>query len=83
MRDAKCRRKLSGMSVIFIATSGFLAMALLFLLWVVSLFALVFDDISFLAKIVWFVFLTIAAPISIPVYFFLRIRRHRATPAAG
>jgi hypothetical protein len=44
--------------------------------WFISLFLLVLDDIPFVAKVVWFVLLTVLAPISIPVYFFLRHRRH-------
>jgi hypothetical protein len=49
------------------------------LLWLFSLFLLVFDRISAGAKVVWFLALTLLAPVAIPVYLFLRWRR----PAAG
>jgi hypothetical protein len=49
------------------------------LLWVLSLFLLVFDRISVGAKVVWFLALTLLAPVAIPVYLFLRWRR----PAEG
>jgi hypothetical protein len=50
----------------------------LFVAWLVSLFLLVGDSISFLAKVVWFVFLTCLAPIAIPIYFVLRHHRRAA-----
>lgn len=43
--------------------------------WIFSLFALVGDSISFLAKVVWFVALTCLAPFAIPVYLVTRHRR--------
>ncbi len=63
-------------------TSGFglvisiLVLGALLIAWVVSLFLLVVDSISVLAKIAWFLFLTCVAPIAIPVYLILRHRRH-------
>ena len=63
-------------------TSGFglvisiLVLGILLIAWIVSLFLLVVDSISVLAKIVWFLFLTCVAPIAIPVYLILRHRRH-------
>ena len=50
----------------------------LFIAWIVSLFLLIADSISFGAKILWFVFLTCLAPIAIPIYFILRHHRHAA-----
>jgi hypothetical protein len=48
----------------------------LFGIWIVSLYLLVLDDISLGAKFLWFIVLTVLAPISVPVYFVLRHRRH-------
>ena len=65
----------------FQVTSGFglvlsiIVLGLLAIAWVVSLFLLVADSISVVAKIVWFVALTCLAPIAIPVYLILRHRR--------
>ena len=53
----------------------FVLLALLFVAWVISLFLLVLDSISVGAKVVWFVALTVLAPIAIPVYLVLRWRR--------
>jgi hypothetical protein len=66
----------------FELTSGFglvlsiLVLGLLLIAWFVSLFLLVVDSISILAKIGWFLLLTCLAPIAIPVYLILRHRRH-------
>ena len=63
-------------------TSGFglvisiLVLGLLAIAWLVSLFLLMVDSISVLAKIVWLVLLTCLAPVAIPVYLLLRHRRH-------
>ncbi len=63
-------------------TSGFglvisiLVLGALAIAWLVSLFLLVVDSISVLAKIGWFIVLTCLAPIAIPVYLILRHRRH-------
>ena len=63
-------------------TSGFglvisiIVLGALLIAWVVSLFLLVVDSISVLAKIVWFLFLTCVAPVAIPVYLILRHHRH-------
>jgi hypothetical protein len=68
-------------------TSGFglvvsiLVLGALLILWIVSIFLVVVDSISVLAKIAWFLFLTIAAPIAIPVYLILRHRRRRLARA--
>jgi membrane protease YdiL (CAAX protease family) len=50
----------------------------LFVLWVVTLFVLVNDTISAGAKILWFVLVTLLAPVAIPVYYLLRRRRASA-----
>jgi hypothetical protein len=66
----------------FEVTSGFglvisiLVLGLLAIAWLVSLFLLMVDSISVLAKIVWFVLLTCLAPVAIPVYLILRHHRH-------
>ena len=68
----------------FEVTSGFglvlsiLVMGALFIAWIISLFLLIGDSISVVAKIIWFVFLTCLAPIAIPVYLILRHHRHAA-----
>jgi hypothetical protein len=56
--------------------------SLLFLAWLIALFALLVDSISVGAKIIWFVALTCLAPVAIPIYFVLRHRRHRELPSA-
>jgi hypothetical protein len=57
---------------------GFVAVSILFVVWLVTLFLLIVDSISVGAKILWFVLLTVLAPIAIPVYLVLRHRRRRA-----
>jgi hypothetical protein len=47
----------------------------LFLIWLVTLFVIVTDSISVLAKIVWLILVTCLAPIAIPVYLILHHRR--------
>jgi hypothetical protein len=47
----------------------------LFLIWLVTLFVIVTDSISALAKIVWLILVTCLAPIAIPVYLILHHRR--------
>jgi hypothetical protein len=54
-------------------------LAILFVAWVVCLFLLVVDSIPFWQKVVWFLALTILAPIGIPAY--LLARRGRAAQA--
>ena len=56
--------------------------SMLGLLWVISLFLLVVDSISVGAKVVWFLALTLLAPVAIPVYLWLRYRRVRGGEAA-
>jgi hypothetical protein len=56
-------------------------LGLLALLWIVALFMLVMDSISIGAKILWFLFVTLPAPIGIPAYFIARSRRLQARPA--
>jgi hypothetical protein len=64
------------------AVIALIVLSLLFLLWIISLFLLVTDTIGFGAKVLWFVFLTCLAPITIPVYFLVRARRGgQAAPA--
>lgn len=69
------------------ASSGLIlsivVVSILGLLWVISLFLLVLDSISVGAKVVWFVALTLLAPVAIPVYLWLRYRRLRGGEAAG
>ncbi len=57
------------------------AVGILFLIWVVTIAVLFTDTISFGAKLLWFLALTVLAPIAIPVYFLVRIQR-RARPEA-
>ena len=54
----------------------------LLLLWVLSLFLLVLDDLSLGLKVVWFLALTLLAPLAIPVYLFTRRRRRREAQGA-
>jgi hypothetical protein len=58
------------------------ALSVLFVAWVVSLFALLVDSISVGAEVLWFVALTCLAPIAIPVYFVLRRRRRAVAPTS-
>lgn len=51
----------------------------LFILWIWSVFLLVTDSISVIAKIVWFILLVCLAPLAIPVY--LILHHHRAARA--
>ena len=55
----------------------------LFVIWLYSMFVLVLDDISFGAKVLWFLALMLLLPISVPTYLFLRHRRRRAREEAG
>jgi hypothetical protein len=57
--------------------------SVLFCAWLVSLFVLVLDHISFGAKVVWFVLIVCLAPVSIPIYFYLRHRRRTQAPATA
>ena len=59
-------------------TLAIVVVTVLALLWVLSLVLLVFDSISVGAKILWFVLLTLLAPIAIPVYLLWRRSRTRA-----
>jgi len=56
---------------------------ILFLIWLYSMFVLVLDDISFGAKVLWFLALVLLLPIAVPTYLFLRHRRRRASSAAA
>ena len=56
---------------------GIVGLSIVFVAWIVSLFVLVFDSISNGAKVVWFVALTVLAPVAIPAYLALRVRRGR------
>jgi hypothetical protein len=71
---------------IVIASGGLWAaiilLSLLFVLWLVSLFAVLVDTISVGAKLVWLLVLTLLAPVAIPLYFWLRHRRRRAAAPA-
>jgi hypothetical protein len=62
--------------------TSLVVVSLLFLAWLIALFALLVDSISVGAKILWFLALTCLAPVAIPVYFVLRHRRHREDPIA-
>ena len=57
--------------------------ALLFGVWLVANFLLVLDDIPFLSKVLWFLALTLLLPIAVPLYLFLRHRRHSRAPVPG
>ena len=48
--------------------------------WVVSFFLLVMDSISVGWTVVWFLLLTLLAPVAIPVYLWRRYRRHADGP---
>jgi hypothetical protein len=61
----------AGTTVLAIVIVSVLALA-----WLVSLFALVLDTISVGAKIVWFLALTLLAPVAIPAYFYWHRSRH-------
>jgi hypothetical protein len=54
--------------------------ALLFVIWFISIFLVVLDDISVGGKISWSLALIFLAPISVPAYLFLRHRRHSRRP---
>jgi hypothetical protein len=73
--------------VLIAASSGLIlsivVVSVLGVLWVISLFLLVLDSISVGAKVVWFVALTLLAPVAIPVYLWLRYRRLRGGEAVG
>jgi hypothetical protein len=64
------------------AAVSIIVLLIIFLAWVWSLFLLVADSISIFGKIVWFILLTCIAPLAIPVYLFLRHRRHRSAAYA-
>jgi hypothetical protein len=51
--------------------------------WIVSLFMLVADSISFGAKLLWFIALVCLAPIAVPAYLWTRSRRRHAPSAVG
>ena len=51
----------------------------LFILWLWSIFLLVTDSISVIAKIVWFILLVCLAPLAIPAY--LILHHHRTAQA--
>lgn len=51
----------------------------LFILWLWSIFLLVTDSISVIAKIIWFVLLVCLAPLAIPAY--LILHHHRTAQA--
>ena len=53
-------------------------LGLLFAAWLVTLFLLMLDSISVVAKILWFVAITCLAPIAIPVYLIVRYTHHRS-----
>jgi hypothetical protein len=57
-------------AVVSIVVLGALA-----ILWLVSLFMVIVDRLGLGAKLLWVVFLTVLAPIAIPVYLILRRRR--------
>jgi hypothetical protein len=53
-------------------------LGLLALLWIVSLLMLVMDSISVGAKVLWFLLITLLAPLGIPAYFLWRHSRRGA-----
>jgi hypothetical protein len=56
-----------------------LVLAALAVLWLITLFLIVADDISGGAKALWLLLTIVLAPFAIPVYLVLRHRRHRQT----
>ena len=58
------------------------AASALFLIWVITVGVLFTDAISISEKLLWFVALTVLAPIAIPVYLLVRLRRWRRPEAA-
>jgi hypothetical protein len=56
---------------------------ILFILWFIGLFLLVVDDISFGAKVLWFLSFLVVAPIGVAAYLITRRRRHAEGPAAA
>ena len=54
-----------------------LVVAALAVLWLVTLFLIVADNISGGAKALWLLLTIVLAPFAIPVYLVLRHRRHR------
>lgn len=58
-----------------------LLMAALFVAWLVTLFLVLVDSISVVAKLLWLVAVTCLAPFAIPVYAVLRHHRHAAVTA--
>jgi hypothetical protein len=85
MTHRRHRVRISAMTTVLAASVAEVTLAIvvvtaLALLWIFSLVVLVFDTISVAAKILWFVLLTLLAPIAIPVYLVLW-RRRRAAPA--
>jgi hypothetical protein len=55
-----------------------LFVAVLAMIWLVTLFLVVADSMSAGAKTVWLLAVIVLAPFAIPVYFVVRHRRHRA-----
>jgi hypothetical protein len=78
---------MTGLAASYSVTTGtgavisIIVLGALAILWLVSLFLLVTDSISPLMKIVWFLALTLVAPIGIPLYLILRHYRRRDQPA--
>ena len=58
------------------AALSILVLGTLFVVWVVCVFLVVTDAISAGAKVLWFLFLTVLAPIGIPAYLLARHGRH-------
>ena len=58
------------------------AASALFLIWVITVGVLFTDAISISEKLLWFVALTALAPVAIPVYLLVRLRRWRRPEAA-
>ena len=71
-----------GASVLEIVVA-FTVAALLCGVWVFANFLLVLDDIPILSKVLWFLALTLLLPIAVPLYLFLRHRRHARTRVAA
>ena len=63
------------------AVISIVVLGTIFLFWLVSLFLLIGDSISFGAKILWFIALTCLAPFAIPLYFLSRSRRSQPATA--
>jgi hypothetical protein len=70
------------MTTVVAASNGvvisIVAATVLGLAWLFTMFAVALDSISVGGKVLWWVLVTLLAPVAIPVYFVLRHRRSAA-----